>query len=28
VRKYNTSFDIFYQILDEFMRRETWCWLC
>jgi transposase len=24
VRKYNTSFDIFYQILDEFMSREKW----
>jgi transposase len=24
VRKYNTSFDTFYQILDEFMRREKW----
>lgn len=27
VRKYNTSFDIFYQILDEFMSREKWCYL-
>jgi transposase len=24
VRKYNTSFDIFYRILDEFMSREKW----
>jgi transposase len=24
VRKYNTSFDIFYHILDEFMSREKW----
>ena len=24
VRKYNTSFDIFYQILDEFMSRDIW----
>lgn len=24
VRKYNSSFDIFYQILDEFMSREKW----
>lgn len=27
VRKYNTSFDIFYQILDEFFSREIWSWL-
>jgi transposase len=27
VRKYNSSFAIFYQILDEFMRRENWCYL-
>lgn len=27
VRKYNTSFDIFYQVLDEFMSREKWCYL-
>lgn len=27
VRKWNTSFDIFYQILDEFMSREKWCYL-
>ena len=27
VRKYNTSFYIFYQILDEFMSRDKWCWL-
>lgn len=27
VRKYNTSFDIFYRILDEFMSREKWCYL-
>lgn len=24
VRKYNSSFDVFYQILDEFMSREKW----
>lgn len=27
VRKYNSSFDIFYGILDEFMSREKWCCL-
>jgi transposase len=27
VRKYNTSFDIFYHILDEFMSKEKWCYL-
>jgi transposase len=27
VKKYNTSFDIFYQILDEFMSKEIWCYL-
>ena len=26
VRKYNTSFDIFYQILDEFLSRKLWSW--
>lgn len=27
VRKYNSSFEVFYQILDEFMSREKWCCL-
>lgn len=27
VRKWNTSFEIFYQVLDEFMSREKWCYL-
>lgn len=26
VRKRNSSFDIFYQILDEFMSKEVWCY--
>jgi transposase len=25
VRKRNTSFDVFYEILDEFLMREKWC---
>jgi transposase len=28
VRKHNTSFDIFYQILDEFMSRGKWLNAC
>lgn len=27
VRKRNTSFDIFYDVLDGFLRKQTWCWL-
>jgi len=27
VRKYNTSFDVFYTILDRFFSQKKWCYL-
>lgn len=27
VRKRNTAFDVFYDVLDEFLTRDNWCYL-